>query len=307
MALANTGVNTSTTLANVIQTTLSRAREVVEKPIIMTNDNVVTVVTLDDGDGLTYNWPKFGTKLEAQTLSEGVPINNAQKLIPSTQQFTTSENGVQVILTDKAKRVTKEPMAARAGRYMGNAMRRLRETTGIALFSGLSRDLGSAGSAFSPGWLSASKVRLKAASESGQTEPADGEIVAIIHPFHAHDILTSSATLGSNKNATDGSGFYPIEGWTEELIREYDIQRLYGVDVAMAPLISIDGSDDAIGAVFSKMAFIHVKTSHMMKMEKDRDIELRADMMVLTSEYGYGELEDQFGFKMTADATAPTG
>jgi hypothetical protein len=28
-------------------------------------------------------------------------------------------------------------------------------------------------------------------------------------------------------------------------------------------------------------------------------------MMVLTSEYGNGELEDQHGFKMTADATAP--
>ena len=89
------------------------------------------------------------------------------------------------------------------------------------------------------------------------------------------------------------------------MVREYDIRRLYGVDVAQAPLITIDGNDDAIGAVFSKMAFIHVKTSHMMKVEKDRDIELRADMVVMTSEYGFGELEDQFGFKMTADATAP--
>jgi hypothetical protein len=54
------------------------------------------------------------------------------------------------------------------------------------------------------------------------------------------------------------------------------------------------------------MAFLYVGTSHSMKMEKDRDIELRADTMVLTSEYGFGELEDQFGFAITADATAPT-
>lgn len=299
------GVNTSTTFANVIETVISRAREVIEKPLVMTDANVVTKVMIKDGDGLTYNYPKFGTGFTAQSLSEGQPINNPQALIPTTQQFTTSENGVQVILTDKAKRVTKEPTAARAGRFMGNAMRRLKETTGLALFSGLSRDLGTANSAFNPGWLSAAKVRLKAASESGQTEPVEGEVTAIIHNFHAHDILTSSATLGSNINTT--TGYMPIEGWTEELVREYDIRRLYGVDIAQAPLIAIDGSDDAIGAIFSKMAFIFVGTSHSMKMEKDRDIELRADMMVLTSEYGFGELEDQAGFKMTADATAPTG
>lgn len=296
--------NTSTTEANVIATVISRARDVIEKPLVMTDANVVTKVTLEDGDGLTYNWPKYGTGLTAQALLEGQPINNPQTLIPTTQQFTTSENGVQVVFTDKAKRVTKEAMAARAGKFMGNAMRRLKETTGLALFSGLSRDLGTANNAFNPGFLSAAKVRLKAASEPGQTEPAEGEIVAILHNFHVHDILTSSATLGSNIN-NGSSGYFPIEGWTEDLVREYDIRRLYGVDIAQSPLISIDGSDDAIGAVFSKLAFIYVGTSHSMKMEKDRDIELRADMMVLTSEYGFGELEDQFGFKITADATAP--
>ena len=299
---ASNGNITTSDLGNVTQTVISRAREVIEKPLVMTDANVVTKVTIEDGDGLTYNWPKFGTGFTAQTLQENVPINNPQRLIPSTQQFSTSENGVQVILTDKAKRVTKEPMAARSGRFMGNAMRRLKETTGLALFSGLSRDLGSAGSAFSPGWISAAKVRLKAGAEATQTEPAEGEIVAILHNFHIHDVLTSSGTLGNN---TTSSGYFPIEGWTEELVREYDVRRLYGVDVAAAPLISIDGSDDAIGAIFNKMAFIYVGTSHNMKMEKDRDIELRADMMVLTSEYGFGELEDQFGFKVTADATAP--
>lgn len=298
------GINTTGNLGNVIPTVLSRARDLVEKPTVMTNSNVVTKVTLKDGDGLTYNWPKFGTALEAQDLTEGVPINNPQKLIPDTQQFGTSEIGLQVILTDKAKRVTKEPMAARAGRFMGNAMRRSKEVTGLGLFSGLSRSFGSAGASFDAGWLSAGKVRLAAASEANQTEPVEGEIIAIVHNFHAHDILQDSATLGSNLN--DVGGRFPIQGWTEELVREYDIRRVYGVDVAQAPLIAIDSGDDAVGAIFGKMAFIHVATSHSMRMEKDRDITLRADMMVLTSEYGFGELEDQAGIKIIADATAPT-
>lgn len=301
------GVQTTTTNANVIPTVLAMARDVIEKPTVMTRKNVVQVVDIEDGEGTTYNWPKFGTGLSAMALNEGVPINNPQKLVPTTQQFTTSENGVQVIMTDKSKRVTKEPMARRAGKFMGNAMRRYKEQTALALFSGLSRDLGSAGSAFSPGWLSAAKVRLKAASESGQTEPVDGEIIAMLHNFMIHDVLLSSATLGNNIANTSPQGYYPIDGWTEELIREYDITRIYGVDVVAAPLIAIDGSDDGIGAIFSNMCFIHVRTSNAMKVEKDRDITLRAEMIVMTSEYGYGELEDQFGFKVTADCTAPTG
>lgn len=299
-----TGLNTTTTEADVIETVLSRARDYMEKPTVMTDERVVTQVTLEDGDGLTYNWPKFGNKWSAQTLSEGTPLNIGQTLVATPQQFTTGEYGLMYVMTDKAKRVTKERMWARAGRFGGNAMRRYREVQGLALFAGLSRDLGTANNPFTPGWLSAAKVRLTAASETGQTEPVEGDVVAVIHPFHAHDFLTSSATLGSNINST--SGYFPIPGWTEELVREYNINRVYGVDVLQAPLISVDGNDDAIAAIFNKMAFINVQTSHKMKSEKDRDIQLRADLLVVTAEEGWGELEDQFGLKAIADATAPT-
>lgn len=301
---AGTGTQTSSLEDNVTPTVISRAREAIEKPTIMTNKNVVRREMIRDGDGLTYNDPKFGDLFQAQALSEGVPINNPQTMIPTTQQFTTSEVGVMTIITDKAKRVTKEAMAARAGRFMGNAMKRKREITALALFSGLSRDLGGTGNSFAPNAIAAAVTRLRAGSESGQTEPAEGDITAIVHPYHIYDVLTSSATLGSNSN--DSNGYFPIPGWTEQLIREYDIRRLYGVNVVAAPLIAIDASDDAVGAIFNNQAFIYVGTSHSLTTETDRDVTLRADLMVMTAEYGYGESEDQFGFKDTADATPPT-
>jgi hypothetical protein len=297
-------MQTSAQLANVIPVILSRARDAIEKPTIMSE--FVQKVTLKDGDGTTYNWPKFATVLQAQSLTEGEPINNPQRLIPTPQQFTTSEVGVHMVLTDKAVRVTPEPMMARAGRFMGNAMKRRRETDMLGLFAGLSRDLGSAGSAWAPGWLSAAHVRLQAAAEANQVEPTpEGQRhIAVIHPFHYHDLLTSAATLGSNIN-DDGVGYFPIEGLTREIIQNYQIKQLYDVAIATSPLISIDGSDDAIGAIFCKDTFLLVETSVSMRMEKERDINLRGTAMVITSEYGTGELEDQFGFKMTADATAP--
>jgi len=299
--VVNTGNTTSTTLANVIATVLSRAKDVIEKPTVMSE--FVTKVKLEDGAGLTYNWPKFATKLDAQALAEGTPINNPQKLIPSSRQFTTSEVGVHVVLTDKAIRVTPEKMVARAGRFMGNAMKRKKETDLLSLFSGLSRDLGTANNPFNPQFLSAGYARLTAAAESGQSEPVEGRVYAVLQNFAYHDILASGATLGSNINTS--SGYFPIEGLTEELVRNYRLKELYDCVIALAPLISIDGSDDAVSAIFGEEAFILVNTSVSMRMERERDIFMRGEAMVITSEYGTGELDDQMGIKLTADATAP--
>jgi hypothetical protein len=297
-----TGLQTSADISAVLSTVLSPARDVIEKPVFL--EKMISHVKLGDGDGATYNWPKFPTQLSAQSLTEGVRLDNPQKLIPTSQQFTTSEVGIEVMMTDKSLRLTPEPMRARAGRFAGNAMKRKKEEDILALFAGLSRDLGSAGSAFSPSDLAVAKVRLQAAAESGVTEAAPGPYYAVIHPFHFHDTLVSAATLGSNINSD--IGYAPIPGITEDLIKNYEVIPLYGVPVATHALMDIDSSDDAVGAVFSKEAFLYISTSNTMHTETDRDPGLRAWSMFITSEYGVGEVEDDWGFKITADATAPT-
>lgn len=301
-----TGLQTSADISAVIATVLSPARDFIEKPTFL--EKMISHVQLKDGDGLTYNWPRFSTQLTAQSLSEGVPLHNPQKLIPTSQQFTTSEVGLEIMMTDKSLRVTPEPMRARAGRYAGYAMKRKLELDILGLFAGLSRDLGAAGSAFNPSFLDAARVRLMAASGTGSdaaaTEPAPTPLFAVLHPFHVHDVMVSAATLGSNINTT--SGYMPIEGITEEMVRNGNITHLYGLDIAQHALMPIDASDDAVGAVFSKEAFLYITTSNRMKTETDRDKNLRAWDMVITSEYGVGEVEDSWGFKITADATPPT-
>ena len=175
----------------------------------------------------------------------------------------------------------------------------------LSLSAGSSRAPGSgAGNAFNPRLISVARVRLLTAAEAGQTEAAPGEIYAVIHPFHYHDTLVSAANLGSNINSD--SGYAPIQGLTEQIIREYDIKMLYNVPIVQHALMEIDSSDDAVGAVFSKEAFLFIKTSNMMKNETERDPSLRAYSTWMTSEYGVGEIADQWCFKIVADATAPT-
>lgn len=121
---------------------------------------------------------------------------------------------------------------------------------------------------------------------------------------HYHDVLVSAATLGSNINST--SGYFPIEGLTEQIIREYDVKTLYDVPMIRHAMMEVDASDDAIGAVFSKEALLFLSTSNMLHSETEHDKNLRAWDMVMTSEYGVGEIEDQWGFKIIADASLPT-
>lgn len=295
---APSGNTTTSDLTNVLPTIISPAREYIEKKTFVTR--FVTSIKLSDGDGLSVNMPKFGQVLQAQALAENVAISNPQRLIPSTQQFTAGEVGCEVILTDRAIQRTPEAMMARAGRFIGNAMRRKKEEDLLALFAGFSRDLGSAGSTYSSTKLAAAYTRLSAGSEVGQSEPAPMPYAAILHPYHWYDVLVEASTIGSNTAGT------PIpEGLSQRMSEDYVVPGLFGIPVDLHPLIDIDAADDAIGAILSREALLLINTSTSMKREQERNIHLRAWDIVVTSQYGTGELEDQFGFAGTFDATAP--
>jgi hypothetical protein len=210
------------------------------------------------------------------------------------------EVGAEVILTDRAMKRTPEAMMARAGRMLGNAFRRKKEQDILALFAGFSRDLGAAGSAFDISDLAKIYTRLTAGVESGQDESAPGPYAAILHPFHYHDILISAQTIG-----IPGTAVQINDGLTQQLSTDYFVGKWYNLPVDLHPLIAIDASDDAVSAVFSKEALLLITTSNPYKKEQERDIHLRAWDIVVTSEYGTGELEDQFGFAITADASVP--
>lgn len=293
---APSGVTTTTDLANVLPTILGPAREFIEKKTFL--PRFFTNITLKDGDGLSVNMPKFGQVLQAIALAENVPISNPQRLIPSTQQFTAGEVGCEVILTDRAIQRTPEAMRARAGRFLGNAMRRKKEADLIALFAGLSRDLGAAGAPWSSAILARAFTRLTAAAESGQDEPAPGPFAAIIHPYHWYDVLVEASTMGFNTDVIPN-------GLSQKLSEDYVVQGLYGIPVNLHPQIAIDGSDDAIGFIGSRESLLMLNTNHPFSKEEERDIHLRAWDIVVTSQYGTGEIEDQFAFAVTADATVP--
>lgn len=302
-AAAPTGVQTSQDVNAVIPVVLSRAREVVERPTILTKSPVVTRLRLEKGKGRTINIPRFTQRFVAETTAEGVPISKLQKLVPDMQSFSTYEIGVATIITKQSEWYTPEPIVARAGRYMGAAIKRRQEEDMISLFSLPTRTIGAPGSTFNPSWLAAAEARLAANTEIFPYDPASKPI-AIVHPYQLFPVLGQSGTIGSN--AFSG-GNAPIPGWTEDLIRNYDIKQLYGVPVAKHIMLPIDANDDAIGCVFARDAFVFIDTPQPFTQATDEDILVNAIIMVARSHYGVGFMDDQFAISLIADASTPTG
>ena len=81
------------------------------------------------------------------------------------------------------------------------------------------------------------------------------------------------------------------------------VGQIAGIEIFESSNISVDGSDDSIGGVFSQDA-LALAMMQDLKIESQRDASLRADEIVATAVYGVGEIHDKYGVKLTADSVA---
>lgn len=302
-AQAPTGLQVSADVEAVIPVVLSRAREVVERKTLLTSSPLVTKLSLGKGQGRKINLPRFTQRFTAANAYEAVPIDNFQKLVPDMQSFTTYEIALGTIITDQAEWFTPEPLLARSGRLMGAAIKRRQEEDMISLFNGASRTIGAPGASFQASWLLAAAHRLEVNLEIFPYDPSELSM-AVVHPFQLYPIYNQSGTIGSTSFAT---GFAPIPGWTEDLIRNYQINRIYGVPVARHTMIPRDALDDSVGAFLGRDALGFISTPRSYFVERDRDIRLRASIIVASSHYGVAFLDDQHIIRFVSDASTPTG
>ena len=81
------------------------------------------------------------------------------------------------------------------------------------------------------------------------------------------------------------------------------VGQIAGIEIFESSNISVDGSDDSIGGVFSQDA-LALAMMQDLKIESQRDASLRADEIVATAVYGVSEIHDSYGVKLTADTLA---
>ena len=237
--------------------------------------------------------PKVG-QMTISDLADGQDIIDEEDIGMTTVDLTASEVGAKVILTDKLFRQIADNVFSIVGRQLGDAMARKKDTDVHSLYSGLNggTTLGAAGATFSLANVAASISYAKANKFGSQ-------LYILQHPNAVFDIANTAVTASST---------YPVpKGWSEDLLGEFfsGLRPLNGVPIFEDGNLSVDSSDDAIGVIADKGALAVLKSVET-RTERQRDASLRATELVMTSDYGVFELDDDRGAAMTYDAAAIT-
>ena len=271
---------TSTTLDDLFANIILQARFTAEEESLMLG--LVTRYDIGEVAGKTVQVPKYPA-ITAGALTEGTDMSSTT-VSTTSQTITVSEVGAQVILTDLAAMGAGNP-AEELGTVLGNAIATKIDVDLIALFDGFSTSLGGAGSEITVADLMKAAATLK-------TNKARGQMAAVVHPYHAYQLKANLTNTFVNPNGGD---------LQNDAMRNAYVGQIGGIDIYESSNVSINGSDDAKGAVFVPEA-LAIAMKRDFNLETQRDASLRAFELNATAIYGVGELDDDYGVELLFDA-----
>jgi N4-gp56 family major capsid protein len=273
---------TSSTVSELYTEIVAEALFVASEQSIMRN--LVRNYTIAGG-GKSVEVPIYAN-VSAAAVNEATDLSNTA-INPTSVTITASEVGIMTTLTDLARNSASRNVAADIGRLFGEAIARKIDADLSALFTGFSTEKG-------PGAGSEIVVQdlFEAAAEL-RTNNAPGPYYGVFHPkqiFNVKKTLTNTF-VGRDTELSN------------EAMRSGFVGNIAGVQIFESSNISVDGSDDSIGGVFSQDA-LALAMMQDLKIESQRDASLRADELVATAVFGVSEIHDSYGVKITADTLA---
>ena len=271
---------TSTTLDDLFANIIAQARFTAEEQSLMLG--LVTQYNIGNQAGKTIQVPKYPA-IAAANLTEGTDMTSTT-VSTSSVSVTVGEVGAQVLLTDLAAMGAGNP-AEELGTVLGNAIATKMDTDLIALFDGFSGSIGTAGAEITVADLFKAAATLRA-------NKVTGVINAVVHPYQAYQLKANLTNTFANPNGGD---------LQNEAMRNGYVGTIAGINVYESANVSIDGNDDAKGAVFAPEA-LAIAMKRDFQIEPQRDASNRAFELNATAIYGVGELDDSFGVEILSDA-----
>ena len=271
---------TSTTLDDLFANIIAQARFTAEEQSLMLG--LVTQYNIGAQAGKTIQVPKYPA-IAAADLTEGTDMTSTT-VSTSSVSVTVGEVGAQVLLTDLAAMGAGNP-AEELGTVLGNAIATKMDTDLIALFDGFSGSIGTAGAEITVADLFKAAATLRA-------NKVTGVINAVVHPYQAYQLKANLTNTFANPNGGD---------LQNEAMRNGYVGTIAGINVYESANVSIDGNDDAKGAVFAPEA-LAIAMKRDFQIEPQRDASNRAFELNATAIYGVGELDDSFGVEVLSDA-----
>ena len=271
---------TSTTLDDLFVNIIAQARFTAEEQSLMMG--LVTRYDIGADAGKTIQVPKYPA-IAAADLTEGTDMSSTTV---STSSITISvqEVGAQVVLTDVATMGSGNP-AEELGTVLGNSIATKMDKDLIALFDGFSSALGAAGQEITVADLFKAAATLR-------SNKVTGRMSAVVHPFQAYQLKANLTNTFANPNAGEAQNTAMVNAF---------VGTIAGIDIYESANITVDGSDDAKGAVFAPEA-LAIAMKRDFQIEPQRDASLRAFELNATAVYGVGELDDSFGVEMLFDS-----
>jgi len=271
---------TSSTLDDLFANIIAQARFTAEEQSLMLG--LVTQYEIGAQAGKTIQVPKYPA-IAAADLTEGTDMTSTT-VSTSSVSITVGEVGAQVLLTDLAAMGAGNP-ADELGTVLGNAIATKMDTDLIALFDGFSSSIGAAGAEITVADIFKAAATLRA-------NKVTGVINAVVHPYQAYALKANLTNTFANPNGGD---------LQNEAMRNGYVGTIAGVNIYESANVSIDGSDDAKGAVFAPEA-LAIAMKRDFQIEPERDASNRAFELNATAIYGVGELDDSFGVEVLSDA-----
>ena len=273
---------TSSTISELYTEIVAEALFVASEQSIMRN--LVRNYTIAGG-GKSVEVPIYAN-VSASAVNEATDLSNTA-VNPTSVTITASEVGIMTTLTDLARNSASRNVAADIGRLFGEGIATKIDSDLVALFSGFSTEKGpGAGSELTVQDLFECAAELK-------TNKAPGPYYGVFHPKQIFNVKKSLTNTFVGRDTE----------LSNEAMRSGFVGTIAGVQIFESSNISVDGSDDSIGGVFSQDA-LALAMMQDLKIESQRDASLRADEIVATAVYGVGELHDTYGVKLTADSVA---
>jgi len=272
---------TSSTLDDLFANIIAQARFTAEEESLMLG--LVTQYNIGDEAGKTIQVPKYPA-VTAADLTEGTDMSSST-VSTSSVSITVGEVGAQVVLTDLAAMGAGNP-AEELGTVLGNAIATKMDSDLIALFDGFSTSFGAAAQEITVADLFKAAATLR-------NNKAQGDIFAVVNPFQAYQLKANLTNTFANPNGGDAQNTAMVNAY---------VGTIAGIDIYESSNVTVDGSGDAKGAVFSREA-LAIAMKRDFQIEAQRDASLRAFELNATAIYGVGELDDTYGCEMLFDAT----
>lgn len=284
--MANT---TSTSLASLISPIVQEALFTANERSIMRG--LVREYAVANNTGSSAQVPIYPT-LSAVDVAEGTDLSGGtgdQTITTTTKTISLSEVGIMTNLTDFIRDTSEQNVVSHLGRLFGEAIAKKIDTDLIAEFTNFNQTAGDTAAG-----RNLTIADLFQAAGELKLDNAPGPYYGVFHPKAIYDIKKQlTNTFNPTANTTDLGN---------EALRGGFVGTIAGIQIFESNNVAVDGSDDAIGAVFSQDA-LGIAMQNDLTVEMQRNASLRAEEVVATARYGVSVLINEYGTKLPSDAT----